>query len=198
MKTNQEIQAEARQLMVQGNQFLNEHRSSHVNTPTRALVNLSSEVPEPRYKHQVEAAILGGSLVFRLMSREPGMLGVDGSEKDSDPLILASSKSAFDVLRAGYELTEQDRLDVALEQFPDVNDSADDQAVREVEEIVHVDQLSPADRLRTKAETIEFLEGRMERGSFIARVIERQFSRGEDTRQRQVERHELKLTVGEP
>jgi len=132
------------------------------------------------------------------MEREPGLLGADGMEHDSDPLILTSSASAYDVLRAGYELAEEEQLDMALERFSDRTDSADEESVAEIEAIIETGGLSSADRLRTKAETIDFLEGRLERGAFIARVIERQMLRGESIRHQQVERHELKLTVGEP
>jgi len=198
MKTNQDIQAEARQLAVLGNQFLNEHRSATDTTTTRTLVNLSTGAEPRGYKHQVEAAIIGGALAFRLMEREPGLLGADGMEHDSDPLILTSSASAYDVLRAGYELAEEEQLDMALERFSDRTDSADEESVAEIEAIIETGGLSSADRLRTKAETIDFLEGRLERGAFIARVIERQMLRGESIRHQQVERHELKLTVGEP
>jgi hypothetical protein len=66
-----------------------------------------------------------------------------------------------------------------------------------VEVIFETKLLSPADRMRTKAEIVDFLGGRLEPGALIARNIERQSSR-EAHREHLVERHEHKLTIGEP
>jgi hypothetical protein len=184
MKTNQEIQAEARQLMVLGSQFQNEQRIASVGATA------------------VAAAIVGGALVFRLMERETDLVGADRDERDGESSLVAASASAYDVLRTGYEMAEEDRLTAQLERFAerseDRADTADGESVAEVETIVEADLLSPADRLRTKAEAVEFLEGRLDRRAFIAQVVERQCSRAEGYRERVVERRELKLTVGEP
>lgn len=201
MKTKQEIQAEARQLMVLGSQFQNEQRIASVGATAvavpRVLTNLPVSVESPGRERHVEAAIVGGALVFRLMERETDLAGADRDERDGESSLVAASASAYDVLKTGYEMAEEDRLTAQLERFSD-RDSADGESVAEVEAIVETNLLSPADRLRTKAETVDFIEGRLERSAFIAHVIERQCSRVEGYREHLVERHELKLTVGEP
>lgn len=200
MKTNQEIQAEARQLMALGHRFQNEQRIAGANTPAsavRVLAHLPANPETPERERRVEAAIAGGVLAFRLMERETDAPGSEQSEHDAEGTLVASSASAYDVLRTGYELAEEDRLGVALERYAERNedraDHADHETVAEVEEILETELLPPADRLRTKAEVVEFLEGRLEPSALIARNIERQCSR-----ESLVERHELKLTIGEP
>jgi hypothetical protein len=202
MKTNQEIQAEARQLAMLGSQFQNEQRIANASATAvaapRVLANLTVSVESPGRERRVEAAIVGGALVFRLMERETDLAGADRDERDGESSLVAASASAYDVLRTGYEMAEEDRLTAQLERFADRADPADGDSVAEVEAIVEANLLSPADRLRTKAETVDFIEGRLERSAFIAHVIERQCSRAEGYREHLVERHELKLTVGEP
>jgi hypothetical protein len=195
MKTNQEIQAEARQLMVLGSQFQNEQRIASVGETAVAvplvLANLPVNPALPSHERHVEAAVIGGALVFRLMEREPGFLGSDRSEREDESTLVASSPSAYD----------EERLAAALERYvernEDVANPADGETVAELERILETKLLPHADRLRTKAEVVEFLEGRLESSALIARNIERQCSR-EVYREHLVERHELKLTIGEP
>ncbi|MEO7799672.1 MAG: hypothetical protein ABIY47_18305 [Opitutaceae bacterium] len=205
MKTNQEIQAEARQLMVFGGQFQNEQRiaglSGSVEPVPRVLVNLPMNPAMPGRERHVEVTIAGGALEFRLMERETDIPASDRGERDEDGTLLASSDSAYDVLRTGYELAEEERLAAALERYAerseDRADPADGEAVAEVEAILETKLLSPADRLRTKAEVVEFLEGRLKPSVLIAHAVERQCSR-DGLREQRTERHELKLTIGEP
>ncbi len=198
MKTNQEIQAEARQLMVLGSQFQNDQRLAKVSATAvvapRVLTNLPMSPATPGRERQIEAALVGGALVFRLMERETDAAG---SDRDAEGTLLASSPSAYDVLKTGYEMAEEERLAVALERYADWNEGRADSAVGEVEVIFETKLLSPADRMRTKAEIVDFLGGRLEPGALIARNIERQSSR-EAHREHLVERHEHKLTIGEP
>jgi hypothetical protein len=203
MKTNQEIQTEARQLMVLGNQYQNEQRivsASAVAVP-RVLANLPMGSATLGRERHVEAAIVGGALVFRLMERETDVTGPDRGERNAAGALLASSPSAFDVLTAGYEMVEEERLSAALERYTEPSEDrtgpADSETVAEVEAVLETSLLPAADRLRTKAEVVEFLEGRLETSALIARTIERQCSR-ESYGERLTERHELKLTIGEP
>jgi hypothetical protein len=205
MKTNQEIQAEAQRLLVLGSQFQNEQRivsggATAVAEP-RVMVNLPVNAATPGRERHVEAVIAGGALLFRLMERETDRAASDRNERDDEASVVVSSASAYDVLKTGYELAEEERLAAALERYAersdDPADPADDETVAEVEAIVETKLLPPTDRLRTKAEIVEFLEGRLEPSVFIARAIKRQCSR-EGCREHLAERHELKLTMGGP
>jgi hypothetical protein len=205
MKTNQEIQAEARQLMVLGGQFQNEQRiaglSGFVAAVPRVLVNLPMNPAMPGRERHVEATIAGGALVYRLMERETDLPPSDRGEGDGDGTLLLSSDSAYDILRTGYGLAEVERLGAALERYAerseDHADPAEGETVAEVESILETNLLPPADRLRTKADIMEFLEGRLKTNVLIAQAVERQCSR-DGLREQQTERHELRLTIGQP
>ena len=205
MKTNQEIQAEAQRLLVLGSQFQNEQRivsggATAVAEP-RVLVNLPVNAATPGRERHVEAVIAGGALLFRLMERETDRAASDRNESDDEASVVVSSASAYDVLKTGYELAEEERLAAALERYAERSDDradpADDETVAEVEAILETNLLPNTERLRTRVETVEFLEGRLEPSVFIARAIERQCSR-EGHREHLAERHELKLTMGGP
>ncbi len=191
--------------MVLGGQFQNEQRivglSGSVEAVPRVLVNLPLNPAAPGRERRVEATIAGGALGFRLMERETDIPASGRGERDEDGKLLASSDSPYDVLRTGYELAEEERLGAALERYAersdDPTDSADGETVAEVEAILETNLLPPADRLRTKAEIVEFVEGRLKPGVLIAHAVERQRSRDGHCEQ-QVERHELRLTIGEP
>ena len=51
----------------------------------------------------------------------------------------------------------------------------DDREVAEVETILETHLLPASDRMRTKAEIVEYLEGRLEPGVFIAHAIDREY-----------------------
>ena len=205
MKTNQEIQAEAQRLMVLGNQFQNEKRiaglSGSAEAVPRVLVNLPMKAEVPGRERHVEATIAGGALVYRLMERETDLSASDRGERDEDGTLVASSDSAYDVLRTGYELAEEERLGPELERYAERSenraDSADGETVAEVEAILETSLLPHSDRIRTKAEVIDFLEGRLKPSVLIAHAVERQCSR-DGLREQKAERHELKLTIGQP
>ena len=214
MKTKSEIQAEAQQLTILGRQYQNEQSQVIVSDAVIAMPRVLMALPEaqlagrpvpvaegdaalaPRNVRHIEAALEGGELVFRLMERETDFSGAS----DEAPSPVMSSRSAYDVLRTGYELVEEERLAAELERFEerseDRDEPADDESVAEVEAILETNLLPHADRLRTKAEIVEFLSGRMEPSAFIANVIERQCER-EGHVVRRTQRHEIKLTIDE-
>lgn len=219
MKTRREIETESQYLMVLGRQYRDEQRQAGVSGVVvpfpRVLARLSEPLviaqhdagPEtgriliPRGERYIEAAIERDELVFRLMERGPDEPGADGIERDYAPAVVMSGRSAFDVLRAGYTLVEEERLAASLERYAGRSENraetADGETVAEVEEMLVTNLLPVADRLRTKMEIAEFLEGRMEANVFIAHVVERQCAR-DGRRERLTERHELKLTIDEP
>jgi hypothetical protein len=205
MKTNQEIQAEARQMMSLGRQYQDEQRIVSASMPVavepRVLVNLPVNAASPGRERHVEATITGGALLFRLMERETDRAASDRNERDDESSVVVSSASAYDVLRTGYELAEEERLAAALERYAerseDRADPADAETVAEVEAILETNLLPNTERLRTRMEAVEFLEGRLEPSVFIARAIERQCSR-EGDREHLAERHEHELTMGGP
>jgi len=202
MKTNQEIQVEARQVLALGRQYQNEQQTVSASEPVavvpRVLVNFPVNGATPGRERHVEATIAGGALLFRLMERETDR---PDAERDDEDSVVVSSASAYDVLKTGYELAEEERLAAALERYAerseDRADPADGDTIAEVEAILEANLLSSTGRSRTRMEVMEFLEGRLEPSVFIARAIERQCLR-EGYREHLAERRELKLTMGVP
>lgn len=214
MKTKSEIQAEAQQLTILGRQYQNEQSQVIVSDAVVAMPRVLMTLPEaqlsarpvpvaegdaalaPRNVRHIEAALESGELVFRLMERETDFSGAS----DDAPSPVMSSRSAYNVLRTGYEVVEEERLAAELERFAerseDRDEPADGESVAEVEAILETNLLPHADRLRTKAEIVEFLSGRLEPSAFIANAIERQCER-EGHVVRRTQRHEIKLTIDE-
>ena len=204
MKTNREIQFEAGQLVTLGRQFQNEKVGRTVASAvvvSRVLTALPISLANPGRERFIDATVYGGSLTFRLMERDADSFSMESNDLAEEPSLLVAAASAYDVLRTGYEIAEEERLTGALEPYAERSENrgefADGEIVAEVESILGVHLLPPADRIRSKAEIVEFLEGRLTPSALIARNIERQCSR-EGYREHQVERHELKLTIGEP
>lgn len=201
MKTNQEIHSEARHLMVLGAQFQSEQRAAGADassiTVPRVLMNFPATVAGATRTRHIDAAVDGGALVYRLMQREAEAPSPDQTERSDDPFIVFSSASAHEVLRTGYEIAEEERLTAELERSADRADLGDRETAVEVEAILETDLLPAAEQLRTKFEVREFIEGRLEASVLSARAIERRASH-ERPRHDLAERHELKLTVGQP
>lgn len=221
MKTNQEIQSEAQHLMVLGRQYQDEQRragTSEVTAPLpRVLVRLpvslvttahnaepeSESVHKHRRERFIEAAMERDGLIYRLMEQETETTGSGRIVRDDAPSVVMFGESAFEALHTGYELAEEERLGELLTPYAERiedregSEPADGETVAEVEAILETNLLPLGDRIRTKAEIAEFLEGRLETSAFIARAIERHCAR-DDQGERLVERHEIKLTINEP
>lgn len=205
MKTNQEIKSEAQQLTLLGRQFQNEQRLASVGTvlvaAPRVLMHFPTNPMAPGTERRVDVAMDDGAVVFRLMETGANDFGSQHDKDAGEGTLILSSPEASDVLSAGYVLAEEERLASALEPYAELSeqsaDPADDETVSEVETILEAEHLSPADRMRTRAEVVGFLEGRIKPSVLIGRAIERQCAR-EVFREAMIERHEMKITIGEP
>jgi len=198
MKPDQEIQAEAGRL----EQLVRQWIATSGATPAAATLMV---LPEPRIG---EAARLGRRFLRVEVTREadaPEFLLVQDETYQgqapwqSDPLVLTRSDSAYDVLRDGYEAQEEERLVELL--TPIVNrveeegfiEDADPDLVKEIEAMVEADHLAPSLRLRTRADIVELLEGRLGPSDFISAAIERRGPPQE--RQRMAELLNERITV---
>ncbi len=221
MKTNQEIHSEAQRLMVLGRQYRDEQRHAGtfeaaaplprllVRLPVSLVTTAHNAEPESEGVHThrrerfVEAAMDRDELVYRLMEQETETTGSGRMVRDAAPSVVMVGGSAFDALHTGYELADEERLGELLTPYAESVedrqgfDAPDGETVAEVEAILETSLLPHSDRIRTKAEIGEFLEGRLEPSAFIARAIERQCARGGQSEQI-TKRHEIKLTINEP
>jgi len=216
MKTNEEIQHEAQRMIDLGRQYREQHRSGggEVVPLPRVLVQLPDvQVSRPsgnaaearvvtRQRH-IEAAMTDDGMIYRLMERETdlGAISAPGAQAEASEVMV--SRAGFDLLHAGYEMVEEDRLFELLAPYSERaenrsdGETVDDREVAEVETILETHLLPASDRLRTKAEIFEYLEGRLEPGVFIAHAIDRLCAR-EGQRQAQTQHHAIRLTIDEP
>lgn len=130
----------------------------------------------------IEAAMIGGALEYRLLQTDDRENGVS-----VEPEFVLGSDSAFDVLAEGYELEESDRLGEELAPFMErmeadgVADTIETSAVEEIEQIVRAGELTPGERMHTKADIVAFLEGQLGPSEFISGVVGRHRSRQNET-----------------
>jgi uncharacterized protein YdbL (DUF1318 family) len=84
--------------------------------------------------------------------------------------------------------TEQIRLRGAL--------ATNAETVSVVQDLVHARHMSPSDRIRTKADAMQFLEGKMAAEVLVARARERRLD-GEELQESRMQHYATGLTVGE-
>ena len=110
-------------------------------------------------------------------------LGPGGLAPLSEPLVLTRSDSSYDVLRDGYEAREEDRLGELLAPIADrleedgFIEADHPDLVEEITAALEADNLTPSVRIGLRADTAEFLEGRLSPSDFIASTIERRSQR---------------------
>ncbi|HVU15504.1 MAG TPA: hypothetical protein VHD32_01155 [Candidatus Didemnitutus sp.] len=177
MKTDQEIQREAERLEQLARQWI--VAGANPAAATLAVLpetRIGVATRLPRRHLRIEIARDDDAPEFLLLQEDIEPREVPGS---TAPFVLTRSSSAYDVLRDGYEEREEERLVEAL--TPILNraeadgfaDDADPELVAEIETLIEVDRLNPSARLRTRADIVEVLEGRLEPGEFITSTIER-------------------------
>ena len=217
MKTNQEIQVEAGRLVALGSRYRDEHRERMKMGIGSAVPRVVAQFPESRvtslhdaaresdsvhvhrFQRVIDALMVDDKLVYRLLEKETETngLGVIVRE-DKTPEVLMFGRSGVELLFAGYELIDEERLAESLTPFAEPEEGEDKATVaREMETVLETDLLSAAERMRSKLDIQEFLDGRLEAHAFIARAIERQRTRASVCETMSV-RNEIKLTLDEP
>src|SRR4051812_12880985 len=146
-------------------------------------LNAASEFQGPlshRMVRYIDAVQRPGGTEYRLMEEE-FVSSADGeSVRHYDPIELVTSDDPLDVLSAGYERLDEDRLAERIQPVIDrveANTFAEPANVEDLEEIQNATaelDLSAAAKMRTKADAIDLLEGRLEPGDFVARSVGRQ------------------------
>lgn len=219
MKTHHELSIEARRMEALGRQYSTAYRQDRENAdafspavyPPRELMTFPEPPsarndgnPVPRSARRwVEVAMVSGSLEYRLFQAEVEPTPAGGRTVESEPEFILGSDSAFDVLEEGYRLTENERIGEAITPFAErLSDeeamrTVDPALVEEIENIVGAEDLTPAERMRSKADIIAFLEGRLEPSEFIAAAVERHGNR-EVRHERLVESRGERLLMDEP
>ena len=168
---------------------------------TGPLMSMPEHLPlsgQSRYERFIDAVLSRNELTFRLMERQVPLNG-PSTVMDDRPYML-NFGSAEDVLRAGYEMSEQESLKDRMDDFDFKRRSEEwdeSESGRELEEVLQVDQLPPADCLRMKADISAFVEGRMPRHELILHSIRRQLTR-DPLSESQTQTQSLRLTIDQP
>lgn len=213
MRPHREIQSEAERLVLSGREYLAERRALAAEGSIVALPRVLARLPDSRVtvvgaalseesdaaqqhrERHIEADIENDELLFRMIEREH-QLDADGRVlREGQPETVMFSRSGFDLLLAGYELVEEERLAEALAPYADRDElKSDPETVGKIEAILETSELPVADRMRAKAEIMDFLEGRLDANEFIEHAIDRQRLR-EVCAERQTQRSEMRLTI---
>lgn len=200
MKTRTELETEARRIEAMARESLgvSDARASivtatgplHVFPETAVKVNAASEFEGPlthRILRHIAAAEKAGRIEFSLVEEEFVSSAAGLPFRHYDPIELVTSNEALDVLSAGYQRIDEDRLSERIEPIVDrieastFQESASADDVAEIETVAAELTLSAAARMRLKMDAVDLLEGRLEPGDFVARTVARQecFQRGE-------------------
>ena len=97
-----------------------------------------------------------------------------------DPIGLVTSDNVMDVLSAGFQRLDEDRLWERVKPVrgrfdtTGFTESERAEAENEIERYASEMELSSSARLRVKSDTIDLLEGRLEMGDFVSRTVARQ------------------------
>lgn len=215
MRPHQEIQNEAQRLVLLGREYLAERRALAGDGPIVSLPRVLARLPDSRVtvangaliaesearqahrQRHIEADLENNELMFRLIERE-NQLDAEGRViRAGEPEAIMFSRSGFDLLLAGYELVEEEGLAEALAPYADRHGGAANsspEATAHIEEILETSELPVADRMRAKAEIVDYLEGRLDAGGFIEHAIDRHRLR-EVCAERQMQRSDLRLTI---
>lgn len=205
MKSQREIQVEATALTQKASmlqlQPTGPTGAIGSETGTGPLMTLPDHLPpsgQSRYERFIDAVLSRNEVTFRLMERQVALNGAD-TGIDDRPYML-NFGSAEDVVRAGYEMTEQETIKAQLDDFDFKRRSEemeDSESCNQLEDLLQVEQLPPADCLRMKADISAFVEGRMPRHELILHSIRRQLSR-ESLSESQAQSQSLRLTIDQP
>jgi hypothetical protein len=198
MKTMIEIHKEARQLENAGREFYRAQLMQNGPTgalPTRVISTLPG--PTPEKERRIEVSVIADTLIYRFVESPKTVNEGPGQSLGTE--LLAVSPKADDVVTSVFELQEEERIVGELQKYSDYSlenpgePKAED--VSAIEAVLKVKDLSVSERMRTRMEVTEFLEGKLEAGDLVTRNIDRHLQRESLS---QAEKHELRISVGEP
>lgn len=218
MKSHAEIQTEASQLAIQARQqwrgvegAINEQtvlaavvRQPLFTFPESMVRRNAASEYEGAMSHRIVRSVgaipRADRLEFLLVEEEFVTAPSGELVRHYDPVVVETDDDPLDLLVVGYRRLDEDRLRERLEPVIDrieantFADAATSEDIAEVEELVSDLPMSTASRMRLRWDARDMIEGRMEVGDFIARTVGRQ-EMGEVRHERQVQRHELKLSI---
>lgn len=133
-----------------------------------------------RMTRRIETVQTGARASFRLMEDESVADSNGRLVRHYDPVEIATSTQAFEVVSAGYQRLDQDRLWERIEPLVariEAKGFTESERAEAVAELAHSAAelgLSVTARMRMRIDMIDLLEGRLELGDFVARTVARQ------------------------
>lgn len=197
MRTKSELQIEVRRL----EQRMHESRQESRGSTAEVTISASSTIPLFTFPESSvrlsDPSDLGSSVNHRMVRyilaahdrtnpeykliEEESVSDTEGRVlRRYDPVELATSGSAHEVVSAGFKRIDEDRLyervapiaaHIAANGF---TLSEWEDALSRVQEVTTDLALSTASQMRVKSDAVDLLEGRLELGDFIARTAARQ------------------------
>jgi hypothetical protein len=217
MKTHREIVLEGQRLEESARRFAEEQRrdarlrdafSVLFSFPESTFTSrVEGDVGDAMHTHRrlrrIEAALIGDAIEYRLVQDEVETTETGAVVKEAGAFLVLASHSAAEVIEAGYELGEDERLSEALAPYieraeaGEFVESVEPHVVEEIEAIVGARDLLPASRLHVRADIVKLLDGQLEPDAFITAAIERQ-RYCEGVRETMAEHACERITVGHP
>jgi len=194
MKTKPEIEKQAAQLQKAILTISPEsiERPSALHVASRPLfvfpdstyrANVASEFEGPltfHFSRFVSGAPSNSEAEFKLFEKERVSNSDGETVRESEPFEIVCSDSAYEVLVAGYQRVDEDRLRERIEPIIDRMESSmfaeapGAEEVTEIENFASELSLSASARMRLRIDAAAMLEGRMDADEFIARTVARQ------------------------
>lgn len=155
-----------------------------------------------RIVREVEVALDSEPAEYRLREERFELMTAERTVSVFGPYVAMVGNSVQGMLEEGYERNAEDEMMERLFPILDTLDERENneiitEEVAEVEKLLDLPLLPAAARLRARAEIVDFLEGRLEAGDFVAHAIDWQGAgRGEG--ETLSERRGIRLAIDEP
>ena len=125
----------------------------------------------------IEIAVADGQPFFALVEMERVTDSLGRELHRSERRILTTSDQAGEIVRAGYLKLDADRVGERLERVMDRIQLAGSRLENDPDVLTKITEglaLSPAGRMRFRADAQAFAEGRLDAGELVRRTVERQ------------------------
>ena len=125
----------------------------------------------------IDIAVAAGQPYFALVELERVTDGLGRELRRNEPRILSTSDQASEIVRAGYFRIDGDRVAERLDHVMDRLRLAGSRLENDPDVLTKITEgltLSPAGRMRFKADAHAFAEGRLGAGDFVRRTVESQ------------------------
>lgn len=135
-----------------------------------------------RIVREIDVSLNSEPAEYRLREERFELMSADRAVSIFGPYVALVGDSVQGMLEEGYERNAEDEMMDRLFPILDTLDEREKgevtaEEIAEVEKLLELPPLSAATRLRARGEIVDFLEGRLEAGDFIAHALDWQGGR---------------------